>query len=371
MSYSEPFSLGVEDLEDFVRGAAFLGAGGGGDPYIGFLMLDQQMQKAGPLQIISADDLDHDALVVPVGCMGATTVMTEKLPSIDALEYSLKELERQVGAEATAIIPLEIGGINATLPLVLASRLGLPVVNADGMGRAFPELQMVTFGAYGCPISPVVVANEKGDVVVVQATSNKQGEDLARSVTSQMGGQSQISLYPMSGKDVKRTCVPDTLALAHQVGCSIGQAVKNGKDPFISLFETLKSTNPKRSYNVLFDGKVVDVNRETRGGFIYGVFDLSPLDGSSGNFTVHFQNEFTAAYNNGKIVAMVPDIIVILDKETAEPLTAEHIRFGQRVKVLGITVPPQMTSDAALALFGPRSFGIDADYIPLDQLESK
>ena len=369
MADATRLELRVEDLADFVRGAAFMGAGGGGDPYIGFLLLQQQMRESGRLRIVSPAELDDDDFVVPVGCMGAPTVMTEKIPSIGALDTALHTLERLVERQVTAIIPLEIGGINATVPLVLAARRGLPVVNGDGMGRAFPEIQMVTFGVYGCPISPVVVTNEADDIVIVQSSDNKQGEDLARSVVTQMGGMAQISLYPMSGADVRQTCVPDTLTLALDIGRSIGGAHATGQDPFTSLFETLDRCVPARAYRVLFDGKVVDVRRETRGGFNVGVVSLHGLnDGGFDRFEVHFQNENTVAYRDDRIVAVVPDIISILDRDTAEPITAEQVRYGQRVKVLGVTVPERMTTAAALAVFGPKAFSIDAPYRPLSQL---
>lgn len=362
--------IGLDDVSDFVRGAAFMGAGGGGDPYIGHLMLCEQLEDGGSLNILAPAELPDDSFVASVGCMGAPTVMTEKLPSIAALELALRTLEEQTGRTADAIVPLEIGGINATVPLVLARRLGLPIVDADGMGRAFPEIQMVTFGIYGCPISPVVVTNERGDVVVVlRTTDNKQGEDLARGVVTQMGGMAQISLYPMSGADAKRTCVPDTLTLALEIGRSIGTGAV-GEDPFVSLFKTLERCRPAREYAILFDGKVVDVQRETKGGFNVGVVTLRSLDGANEAFEVQFQNENTVARKNGSTVAVVPDLIVVLDRETAEPITAERIRYGQRVKVLAVTVPERMTTPEALAVFGPRAFAIDADYRPFPEFKS-
>ena len=51
-------------------------------------------------------------------------------------------------------MPIEAGGVNSLLPLALAARLGLPVIDADGMGRAFPELQMVTFHSGRCSCNP-------------------------------------------------------------------------------------------------------------------------------------------------------------------------------------------------------------------------
>ena len=38
----------------------------------------------------------------------------------------------------------EIGGGNGLEPLAIGARMGLPVVDADFMGRAFPELQVPT-----------------------------------------------------------------------------------------------------------------------------------------------------------------------------------------------------------------------------------
>ena len=234
-------SLNIDKLADFARGAAFLGAGGGGDPYLGYLTLSQQMQANGPLRIVQPSELNDDDFIVPVGLMGAPTVVTEKLPSLRALEKSLRVLEEVIGKAVTAIIPMEIGGINATIPLALASKLGLPVVNGDGMGRAFPEIHMVTFGVYGCEISPVVLSNAYGDVVIVKTEDNKRGENLSRSVVTQMGGQAQISFCPMSGVDVKRTCVKNTLSLALDIGLSISP---DSKAPFDSLAKTLSASIP-------------------------------------------------------------------------------------------------------------------------------
>lgn len=51
-------------------------------------------------------------------------------------------------------MPIEAGGVNSMLPIAAAARLGLPLVDCDGMGRAFPELQMVTFTIGGLKRRP-------------------------------------------------------------------------------------------------------------------------------------------------------------------------------------------------------------------------
>ena len=64
-----------------------------------------------------------------------------------------------------AVMSCEIGGGNGLEPLAIGARMGLPVVDADFMGRAFPELQVSTSQAAHssnrqcllCPISVRIV----------------------------------------------------------------------------------------------------------------------------------------------------------------------------------------------------------------------
>lgn len=360
--------LQISDLIDYATGAAFLGTGGGGDPYIGRLMLQQEMEEGRSAVIIDPQDLADDALVISTAGIGAPTVMVEKIPCIDAAIASVRAVEQKLGRKVDAIIPIEAGGVNGTLPIVLAARMGLPIVDGDGMGRAFPELQMVTFGIYGCSSGPMALASEQGDVITIEARSNIFAERLARNLVVTLGAISQISLYPLSGADIKRTCVPNTISLALEIGRTIRRARADKRDPFMALIRFFAEASPARHATVLFDGKISDVLRQTAGGFARGQVTLQPLDGNGAPCRVHFQNEFLVAEDDERMLAMVPDLITILDRETGEPVTAEALRFGQRVKVLAVSVPSIMRSAEALATFGPRAFGFDTDFIPLEVL---
>ena len=68
------------------------------------------------------------------------------------------------------------------------------------------------------------------------------------------------------------------------------------------------------------------------------------------------------------VLAMVPDLICVLDRETAEPITTEGLKYGQRVRVVGVSVPPAMRTPQALAVFGPAYFGIAEAYTPIERL---
>lgn len=73
--------LTEESVDKIAVGAAVLGTGGGGDPYVGKLVAKQAIKKYGPVKVISLDELDDDALVVPVSGMGSPVITIEKLLS--------------------------------------------------------------------------------------------------------------------------------------------------------------------------------------------------------------------------------------------------------------------------------------------------
>ncbi len=354
-------------LVDLCRGAAFLGTGGGGDPYIGRLMVQQAMDEGHEVEIIQLDELDDDCLVIPTAMMGAPTVLVEKLPAGDEAGKSLRRLEELLGRKAYATMPIEVGGINSTIPLVVGARLGLPIVDADGMGRAFPELQMETFAVYGVPGSPLVVTNEYGDSAIIQAHDNKMMEWLARGVAIRMGGAAYIAEYSMSGADAKRTSVPGTLSLAIGIGACIREARERHVDPFDALLGYLPTT-PYAYGRVIFQGKITDLSRETRAGFALGQLWIDGLEGWAGRMHITFQNENLIARVDGEVKAIVPDLICIMDSETAEPITTETLRYGQRVKVMAVSVPPIMRTPEALAIFGPKAFGLDEPFTPIETL---
>lgn len=360
-------NIEISDLIDLARGAAFLGTGGGGDPYIGRLLVQQELERGRRLVIVPPESVDDEALIVPVATMGAPSVQIERFPSLNPLLQALAVIEERMGRKVGAVMPIEVGGINSTLPLAIAARTGLPVVDADGMGRAFPELQMMTFNIYGCSASPVVMTNDLGDVLLVETQSNDRAENLARNGVVAMGGGAHIALYPMTGRQMKASAIPGTLTLALDIGRAIAQARAAPEDTFAALASHFAGAADVRHFRVLFHGKIVDISRDTLQGFSAGSLTLEGIGedaGSSERFEVLFRNENLLARRGGTVEAIVPDLICILDGETAEPVTNEALKYGQRVRVIGMSVPEIMRTPEALAVFGPAAFGFSEAYTP-------
>lgn len=361
--------LALSDLPDLARGAAFLGTGGGGNPYVGRLMVESAMRDAGhDLELLDLADVPDDALVIPTAMMGAPTCIVEKLPRGTEAAASLRLLEKRLGKMAFATMPIEAGGVNSMIPLVVALRLGIPVVDGDGMGRAFPELQHETFNVYGVSGTPMVITNDHHDQAIIDTHDNEMMEWLARGVTIRMGGVAYIANYPMDGATAKRVSISGTIGVGLKIGRALRYAREHHLDPFNHLIATLAETDYSPA-KVIFSGKIVEVFRRTSEGFAKGTVHIRELDGESGEepatLDIDFQNENLIARVGGRILSVVPDLICILDSETAEPITTEELRYGQRVKVMAVTVPAIMRTPEALKVWGPRTFGFDVDYVPM------
>ena len=361
--------LGVEDLEDLAQGAAFLGTGGGGDPYVGMLLARHAIQEYGMPEIIEPEDLADDAVVFPSAMMGAPTVLVEKAASGDDIDLSINKLAEFIGRKPDAITPIEIGGMNSMIPIVAAARLGLPLVNSDGMGRAFPEVQMVTYNVYGVSLTPAVIVNEHLESVLIETSEGKRAEDLLRVCAIQMGLSVMISAYPLTGREVKDFGVTGTLGIALGIGRALEEGRQRG-EPVQAMQDYLRSTRYYNHCEVLFDGKVTDVRRETTRGFSIGHCHIDAIDGSDKQMHIEFQNENLVARVNGKTVAIVPDLISVVDRETGQTITTEGLAYGQRVKVIGTSAAPVMRTPESLAVFGPQAFGIEEEFLRIEEIHN-
>jgi uncharacterized protein len=348
-------------LDDIAIGAAILGTGGGGNPYVGKLLAREAIREHGPVEVVPVDELPDDAFVITSAMMGAPTVMVEKLPAGHELERAFRAVESYMGRKATHVISVEMGGLNSVTPLCLAARIGLPVVDADGMGRAFPELQMVIPTLYGIASSPMGMADEKGNVSVFETISNSWTERLARSAVVDMGCTAMIACYALTGEQARTATVPGTLSLTEELGRLVRETqARNG--------DTIGAVADRLGGRRIFSGKIADVDRKTDAGFARVESRVDGLDGDAGvSLTLHTQNEHLAATSSeGAVLATTPDLIIVLDLETGDPITTEELRYGCRVAVVAAPCDPRWRTPEGLELVGPSYFGYDFDYVPVE-----
>ena len=352
-------SLGATEIEWLTLGAAVFGGGGGGDPLLGSLMAQQAIKNTGPVPLIDIDDLDDEDLILPAAMVGAPTVMAEKFASGDEGDRLVAALEAQLGRKVAAFCSGELGGLNGVLPVMWAARSGLPIVDLDLMGRAFPELQMTTAALAGIDINPCILTDERGNIVSFTAINASWAEKMVRTVVGAIGGSASMCLYPMTVAQAKAAAVNRSLSRAMEVGRILLEATD---DPVAALCESVDGF-------ALIEGKIVDVDRQTTAGFARGSATIEGTGADNGRLVrMEFQNENLAVLEDGQVLVSVPDIITAVDVHTARPIVTELLRYGQRVSLVALPCDPVWRSEEALAVVGPRVFSYEIDYVPVEEL---
>lgn len=356
-----------EDIADLCTGSVFLATGGGGDPYVSQVLVTEALKQYGPVTLTPLADVPDDALVVAIGEVGAPTISLEQLPIGRESVESVERFEEWTGRKVTHLVSFEVGGANSVIPLIAAAAKKIPLIDGDGMARALPEAQMMTYAIEGVSPGPAVGVDYAGGAVYFDTSDTLIYERQVRNLAMAMGGMIFTAEHPMTGVQAKRAVVPDTLSFALSVGRLLRTHRGNAKaiEPALGkLFEPSCYGALKH----LYTGKIVDIDRRVQGGFDVGFALLESLDGDGPPMRLDIKNEFLVATVGERIVASVPDLITMVDSETSAPINAERIHYGQRVTIFGVGCPAHYRNDKALAVVGPRAFGFDFDFTAIEKL---
>jgi len=354
------FVLTEGDLLPLSLGAALLGTGGGGNPYIGMLRCRELLRKGASVEVLPLEAIGDDDWIGSVGGIGAPVVSVEKIKQGQECFRALRAVEEAMDVRCSALISAEMGGSNSIEPILAAAYAGLPVIDGDGMGRAFPEVQMSTYFIYGLDPSPGAIADDKGNVVVFKKVIDMYWlERFARHIAVDMGASAGFATAPMKGDYVKRVAVPGTLTQALEIGRTILDARSKRRNVVEQLLEGTGAT-------LFFTGKVADVRRELKGGFSMGEARLTGVGDHAGSEArIAIQNENLVLWVDGVAKAIVPDLIMNLELETGEPITTEMLRYGQQLAVIGLPAHDLMKTPEALKVVGPKAFGYpELEYVP-------
>lgn len=352
-----PRILEIDDIEALALGAWILGTGGGGDPYHRLLNI-RQMYKAGKrITLIDPLSLDNGAFVGVLSNMGAPLVGHERLADPSFAVKPANMIETYFGRRFDAVMPMEIGGGNGLHPLLISTLKGIPVVDADSMGRAYPEIQMTSFAVADLQCFPFALADIRDNEFVIQkAASWRWMERVARKICTEVGSIATTCNAPRSGSEVKRHGILHTTTKAINLGQAVIGARQRNEDPVAAI---VQECNGK----MIFTGKVIDVERQTTEGYLRGKAELEGLGDDKGDrFTLWFQNEFSVGFRDDEPIVMTPDLICAVDTVSGDGIGTDVLRYGQRISVLALPAPSVFLSPKGLEAVGPRAFGFDLDF---------
>jgi DUF917 family protein len=355
--------IGEREVEWIAEGAAVLGTGGGGNTYLAGLDLRRLLRQGARVRVVQAEELPDDAFGPVLSGMGAPTVGIERLPVAGRFGALVRATGRALGRDPAFVAIGEVGGANALRPLSGAAESGLPVVDADPMGRAFPELQMDTYMIAGVPPRPLLLNDGKGVEALLEGVPDPwTAERYARALTWAMGGNAGVVVGVVTAAQVRAYGIPGTLSLALEIGRAMERA-RAAKRPTLDAVLAAVPGGVR-----LFEGKVVDVSRRTAAGFARGHVVIDGLGGWRGErLRIEFQNEYLVARReeDGAALVAVPDLLVLIEEESGRALGSEMVRYGLRVHVLALPAPWELKTAAALRVVGPSAFGYDVDVAPL------
>ncbi|TFK65188.1 DUF917-domain-containing protein [Pluteus cervinus] len=380
------------DLFFIMEGCGVLGTGGGGSPYPIYLICRQILRNGGKLSIVDYESLDENAFVSRGGYMGSPSVTSERIKGGSPLRLVGMELAKYCGVnEYVATLCDEIGGGNGMFSLVTSGAYGIPALDGDLMGRAYPMLNQLLPGSlsYRYRLIPCGLSDGDGNVVVRPSyEEDKYVESIMRVVTTEMGSSAALCPPPLEVREARDYGVTRSLSQAWRIGRAI--AISRQTNNMNGLPDALLAI---QNGKCLFKGKVVHVARrsanktqEVRAGFTWGEVHIAPLrqeemedlagisegQDSDMKLVIPFQNENLYAYivdGSGKqtIIASVPDLITVLDSQSGSHLGTPEYCYGLRVTVIALAGHPLWRTPIGLQTGGPQAFGLDHNYEPIGE----
>lgn len=361
------------------------------------LRLRKALRSKSIVRVVDPIDVPDDAQVGCGSAAGSPVVAVEKLAG-DEMTESQDELYKVCGGKPTHMISLEIGGANGLQSLILGESncMDLPVVDGDWMGRAYPTKWQTTPVVFNerTPIwTPISMSDGNGNVVVMpKSVSDTHVDRIMRAALSEMGSLVGCAEAPVTGAEMKRWVVSNTISQAWRIGRGVARAKEENR--IAAVAETIiNECGGERAGRVLFKGKIVGVERVLRNGHEYGECLIQGMsvnqdegqneEGStvqfSGMLRIPFKNENIAALRvrehdgqeqqQSDVLAIVPDLISVIDTQGGEAVGTPEYRYGLLVTVLALTASDKWTStERGVKLGGPEAFGFkDLKYEPIGQ----
>src|SRR3984885_13254931 len=235
---TETRELTLDDIESLAVGAWILGTGGGGSPYLGLLNMRGLYEQGYRVTLMSPNDLADEAWVAVVSNMGAPLVGQERLADSRNIAHAVTLQEQVSGIKFAAVMSLEIGGGNGIQPLMAAAHLGLPAVDADTMGRAYPEAQMTSVAVGDLEPSPCALYDPRGiEAFVTKVPSWKWMERASRKICVEMGSIASTCKAPRTGAEVKEWGIHFTGSKAIGIGRRVREANCRHEDAIAAILD--------------------------------------------------------------------------------------------------------------------------------------
>ena len=352
-------TLDANALEDALVGSSYLGTGGGGSLEEARKLIQKDLAAGLTFAALPVSALaDSDRVACPYGLASLADTSEEMQERLDAIENrvevpvqaAFEALEKHLDQKFSGVILGEIGPLSLAEGLSTAARLGVPSLDADTVGRAVPEINQHSVKVAGVPLTPIGAATPFGDEMIVGTLGDPtRAEDILRSVAV-VSRECGVADSPITGAQAKKdgTLVTGSLTLARDIGKAVRDAKAAGED-------AIEAARKAGDGYMLFTGTVAGTEWRDEDGFLQGKVTITGTGDYAGQtFETDVKNEHLVARRDGKVVATCPDLISVIDIESADGIVDPGYENGQAVAVLGFKCDPLWRTEAGLKVFSPR-----------------
>lgn len=362
------------DADDFLRGANFMSASGGGDPAVERRQLHEDVHDGLDIGWVPLDSLGTDEMLFSVCYSGSIAPESFDDPEQRAnalgggkiherpFVEAVRLLEHVLEVRCGGLVSIELGGINSGAILSAAARAGLPLVDGDYAGRAIPELHATAPHMHGAPVLPFACVDHFGNQVVIRSSpSNAWAERISKHLALSSLGMIACAFAALPASRVAEIYIPQTMSECLALGRAIRQAREANGDPVAAACDALGG-------RLLFKGTVSGRDWANT-GYMEGTHELEGTGEFAGHrLSVWFRNENHVTWLDGDPWVASPDLIEFCDPQTAEPLVNTYLELGQEIAVVGRRRRDQFDSLAGLDTLGPRHFGFDVEFRGIEEL---
>ena len=370
--------LKEQELVDMLVGSCIQSTRGC-DPEQSIKKVKEALNQGKQFKLISTNNFPADWMVVAVQGLGGggawehviERTQRQNLPTITEAEANSRVvdlLSEHMGKEVKALIRSEAAEATTTALLVAADK-GIPTLDAGITGRAVPEVQQSIPWINGIASIPTAIITRWGDEIIIKhAVDEYRVEDIGRAIAVASGGSATITMTPMSGEQLHRGAIPGNLSEAILFGKTVREARQAGKDPIAALLDA------SNGYK-LFQGIVTKSDERGDRGFNWVDVEIEGINEYAGHtYKVFVKNENIVAWLDDEVDVISPDYIYNLNPETGESTTGGGGVGGYpldvEVVMVGVPAPEQWRNEKGIELIGPRHFGFDFEYTPIEKLQA-
>ena len=355
----------LRDFEALLLGASIYAAGGGGDPVYGLKLVKEVfVDKHRALEIVGIDEVGdgYTASVYEVGTIAPNARLKKEVRVSNTVAKALELLRSRLGVEVSIFHPVELGGGNTAVALYAAGLVGIPVLDGDRVGRAAPEIHQDTAILFGKSLAPAIAITPTGNEVLILSYADVDDyEAILRHLSILAGTHVTVIDTLMNVEEAKQVLIMGSLTKCFELGKAVLEARERGAFVPKVVAEHMNGW-------IVLHGVVKKWSWRNEGGFLQGEMVIEGIEEFKGKTLRSLvKNEHIAAWINGKPIVLPPDILTLVS-ENGTPILNSKVKEGMEVWAIAAPAPRIWRSRKGLELFGPKRFGIDTEYEPVEKL---